>query len=94
MSCKCKNIIENFQGGAIPLDTVCGGNFAANTMTCDGTMTCGGGFTGNTMTLVSVPAYQNDIDAAAGGLGTGDLYQTNGSGVSPLNVAGILMVKQ
>lgn len=88
MSCKCKNIIENFQGGTIPLDTVCGGNFAANTMTC------GGGFTGNTMTLVSVPAYQNDIDAAAGGLGTGDLYQTNGSGVSPLNVAGILMVKQ
>ena len=88
MSCKCKNIIENFQGGTIPLDTVCGGGFTANTMTC------GGGVTANTMTLVGVPAYQNDIDASAGGLTTGDLYQTNGSDPSPLNVAGILMVKQ
>jgi len=26
MSCKCKNIIENFQGGSIPLDTIFGGN--------------------------------------------------------------------
>ena len=26
MSCKCKNIIENFQGGTIPLDTIFNGN--------------------------------------------------------------------
>jgi len=42
----------------------------------------------------SLPSYQDDSDAGANGLLTGDRYQTNGSGASPLNVAGIVMIKQ
>ena len=41
-----------------------------------------------------LPAYQDDSDAGANGLITGDRYQTNGAGASPLNVAGIVMIKQ
>lgn len=41
-----------------------------------------------------IPAFDDDADAAGGGLITGDLFQTTGSGSAPLNVAGILMIKQ
>lgn len=41
-----------------------------------------------------LPAYADDADAGVGGLVTGDLYQTDGTGGAPLNVAGILMIKQ
>jgi hypothetical protein len=40
----------------------------------------------------NVPAF--DDDTAASGLTTGDIYQTTGGGASPLDVAGILMIKQ
>jgi hypothetical protein len=40
----------------------------------------------------TVPAF--DDDTAASGLTTGDIYQTTGGGASPLDVAGILMIKQ
>ena len=53
-----------------------------------------GSFTANTITLKNVPAFQDEANAALGGLSTGDLYQTTGTGPSPLNVAGILMIKQ
>ena len=53
-----------------------------------------GSFTASTITLNNVPAFQDEANAALGGLSTGDLYQTTGTGVAPLNVAGILMVKQ
>ena len=34
------------------------------------------------------------IGAGLSGLTTGDVYQTSGAGASPLNVPGILMIKQ
>ena len=37
---------------------------------------------------------QVDTAAVVGGLAIGDIYQTSGAGASPLNVAGILMIKQ
>lgn len=48
--------------------------------------------THNNINISNLPSF--DDDAAASGLTTGDLYQTTGGGASPLNVAGILMVKQ
>ena len=63
MSCKCKNIIENFQGGTIPLNTTflqnvdCVGNILSggtnlldifSTTTSSGSTGGGGTFTGNT----------------------------------------------
>ena len=53
-----------------------------------------GSFTASTMNLRNIPAFQDEANATLGGLSTGDLYQTTGTGPSPLNVAGILMVKQ
>jgi len=44
--------------------------------------------------LNGLSAYADDAAAGAAGILTGDLYQTNGSGAAPLNVAGIVMVKQ
>lgn len=44
--------------------------------------------------MTNVPAYDDDADAGSSGLTTGDVYQTTGAGASPLNVAGILMIKQ
>jgi len=41
-----------------------------------------------------LPSYSDDADAGANGLTAGDTYQTNGAGASPLNVAGIVMIKQ
>ena len=42
-----------------------------------------------------LPSYSDDADAGlAGGLVTGDTYQTSGGGAAPLNVAGIVMIKQ
>jgi len=41
-----------------------------------------------------LPAYQDDAAAGIAGLPQGYMYQTDGTGASPLNVAGILMVKQ
>ena len=45
--------------------------------------------TSNTMTK-----YADDAAAGVGGLVAGDMYVTNGTGAAPLNIAGILMVKQ
>jgi|688.fasta_scaffold97346_2 hypothetical protein len=42
--------------------------------------------------LKNLPAYADDT--AASGLTVGYLYQTDGTGASPLDVAGILMIKQ
>ena len=42
--------------------------------------------------LKNLPAFQDDT--AASGLTAGYLYQTTGTGASPLDVAGILMIKQ
>lgn len=53
-----------------------------------------GTFTAPTLTLTTVPAYDDDAAAGVGGLVAGQIYQTTGSGTPPLNVAGILMIKQ
>lgn len=45
-------------------------------------------------TMLGVPAYADDAAAATAGLTTGALYQTTGTAPAPLNVAGILMIKQ
>lgn len=44
--------------------------------------------------IPQLPPYADDAAAGVAGLVTGDLYQTDGSGAAPLNVAGILMIKQ
>jgi hypothetical protein len=41
-----------------------------------------------------VPLYDDDADAAAGGLTAGQIYQTKGGGAPPLDTVGILMIKQ
>lgn len=46
------------------------------------------------LNIVNIPSYADDAAAGVGGLLTGDVYQTSGAGASPLNVAGILMIKQ
>ena len=41
-----------------------------------------------------LPAYADDAAAGVGGLLQGDRYQTSGAGSAPLNVQGIVMIKQ
>ena len=45
-------------------------------------------------TKMSLPAYADDATAGTASLTTGALYQTDGTAPSPLNVAGIVMIKQ
>lgn len=42
----------------------------------------------------SIPAYDDNAAAVAGGLAAGKLFQTTGAGANPLNVAGIVMIVQ
>ena len=44
--------------------------------------------------MTNTTAYADDAAAGAAGLGPGDVYQTDGTAAAPLNVAGILMIKQ
>ena len=46
------------------------------------------------ITISNLPAYDDDAAAGTGGLTTGMVYMTTGSGSAPLNAAGILMIKQ
>ena len=46
------------------------------------------------ITISNLPAYDDDAAAGVGGLTAGMVYMTTGSGSAPLNVAGILMIKQ
>ena len=46
------------------------------------------------VSMNGIPSYDDDTAAGVGGLVTGDMYQTTGSGAAPLNAAGILMIKQ
>jgi hypothetical protein len=48
----------------------------------------------NFIELPTIQAFADDADAATGGLTTGMIYETDGTGAAPLNVAGILMRKQ
>ena len=42
----------------------------------------------------SLPSFDDDAAAGTGGILTNMLYQTTGAGAAPLNVAGIVMIKQ
>ena len=42
----------------------------------------------------SLTAYADNAAAVAGGLTTGQTYQTDGTGAAPLNAAGIVMIVQ
>ena len=53
----------------------------------------GTGVSGNTQAN-NYRAYADDAAAGAAGLKKGQVYQTNGTGAAPLNVPGILMIKQ
>ena len=46
------------------------------------------------ITIGNIKAYDDDTAAGTAGLTAGMVYMTTGSGAAPLNVAGILMVKQ
>ena len=81
-------------------DVLTAGNSAANGISLTGAT---GGIAINTqaeiagttpLKLTSIAAHRDNADAAAAGLVAGDVYQTDGTGVAPLNVAGILMVTQ
>jgi hypothetical protein len=49
---------------------------------------------GITLNLTSIPTFADDAAATTAGLLINDVYQTDGTGAAPLNVAGILMIKQ
>lgn len=44
--------------------------------------------------LALIPSFDDDAAAGSGGLTKDDFYQTTGAGGAPLNVAGIVMLKQ
>lgn len=44
--------------------------------------------------LTGLQSFDDDAAAGTGGLTTGMIYQTTGNGANPLDVAGILMIKQ
>jgi hypothetical protein len=48
----------------------------------------------NKINFNTVLAYDDDAAAGLAGLVPGDIYQTTGAGAAPLNVAGIMMLKQ
>ena len=48
----------------------------------------------NTLIAAGTPAFDDDTAAGAGDVVTGGIYQTTGNAASPLDVAGILMIKQ
>jgi hypothetical protein len=50
--------------------------------------------TSTTISIPNIDAYADDTAAGVGGLVLGDIYETDGTGAAPLNVAGILMRKQ
>lgn len=44
--------------------------------------------------MAGMQAFDDDATAGAGGISTGEIYKTTGAGSAPLNIAGIVMVKQ
>jgi len=43
---------------------------------------------------LNLQAFDDDAAAGVGAIASGALYKTTGNGAAPLNVAGIVMVKQ
>ena len=48
----------------------------------------------NALYLPNLSSFADNAAAVAGGLSAGDVYQTDGTAAAPLNVAGILMIRQ
>ena len=46
------------------------------------------------LSFPSIPSYDDEAAATIAGLTSGNIYQTTGSASNPLNVPGILMIKQ
>jgi len=46
------------------------------------------------ISTLTLPPYQNDVAAGLGGLTTGMLYQSDGTDIAPLNIPGIVLIKQ
>ena len=67
---------------------------AAHTTTVDNEFKVGLNSVSGRMTIDNLPVFADEAAAVVGGLTTGMLYQTDGSAPNPLNVAGIMMVKQ
>jgi len=75
---------------------------SGSTASGSGTIVLGNGITGATanttfvkkLNIVSAPGYADDAEAAGAGLTIGMVFQTTGVGAPPLDVAGILMIKQ
>lgn len=88
-------VIQTNQGGISTFTQmdVAGQNFNVTVATSGTTQTQ---FIQNNtgFTMLGIPAYADDAAAGAAGLITGSLYQTTGTAAAPLNVAGILMIKQ
>jgi hypothetical protein len=72
--------------GNLNVDDVNCNNVSAINITAEGTTSLEGS------TIVVLPSFADD--AAASSLAQGRLYQTDGTGAAPLNVAGIVMRKQ
>ena len=72
--------------GNLNVDDVNCNNIEALDITAEGTTSLEGS------TIVVLPSFADD--AAASSLAQGRLYQTDGTGAAPLNVAGIVMRKQ
>jgi|14_taG_2_1085336.scaffolds.fasta_scaffold27078_2 hypothetical protein len=72
--------------GNLTADDIDCSNIEAVNITAEGTTLLEGG------TIVALPSFADD--AAASSLAQGRLYQTDGTGAAPLNVAGIVMRKQ
>ena len=72
-----------FMDSAGPVDAQINSVVGSNTLSVNGSINISG-----------LSAYADEAAAAAAGLATNTLYQTDGTGVAPLNVAGIVMIKQ
>jgi len=46
------------------------------------------------ISTLNLPPYQNDVAAGLAGLTTGMLYQSDGTDIAPLNIPGIVLIKQ
>jgi len=51
-------------------------------------------YVSNNLASLDLDSFADDAAAGSGGYEAGSLYQTTGTGAAPLNVAGIVMIKQ
>jgi len=86
------SIITQLAGTAISIS----GNLNVNDVNCNNVsaidITAEGTTTLESNIIATLPSFADD--AAASSLAQGRLYQTDGTGAAPLNVAGIVMRKQ